>query len=281
MVDCHMHIILDGVEWKAAIGRHSEKVDEAWIRGILGRYRELGFTYLRDGGDRWGAGAKARELAPEYGITYRTPLANLCKAGHYGAFIGRKFADFREFAQIVKEQREAGADFVKIMISGLMDFDRFGRLSEEPLEPWEIRELIHIAHEEGQAVMVHANGARTVEAAASAGVDSVDHGAYLDADALDAMVENGTVWVPTLSTVGNLRGKGRFDEGAVCAILESALMNVKAFARMGGLLAPGTDAGAWAVPHGSLTEYELLRCALGEETDRVLEKGIGEIMRKF
>ena len=281
LYDCHMHMILDGVEWKNAIQRHAVHVDEIWIRRMLKRYQDLGFGYLRDGGDRWGAGAKARELAPEYGITYRTPLANLCKQGHYGAFIGKKFADFREFACLVRQQREEGADFVKIMISGLMDFDRFGRLSEEPLEPGEIRELIHIAHEEGQAVMVHANGARTVEAAACAGVDSVEHGAYLDEEALYAMKENGTVWVPTLSTVGNLRGKGRFDEKAVCAILESALENVKAFAGMGGLVAPGTDAGAWAVPHGSLTEYELLKSALGDEMDRVLEKGIAEIVRKF
>ncbi len=167
------------------------------------------------------------------------------------------------------------------MISGLMDFDRFGVLTEAPLTAREIRELIHIAHEEGQAVMVHANGAGTVEAAAAAGVDSVEHGAYLDGDALAAMKENGTVWVPTLSTVGNLRGTGRFSEGDVCRILDSALENVAAFAGMGGLLAPGTDAGAWAVPHGSLTEFSLMEMALGSGTDAVLEKGTAEIVRKF
>ena len=86
--DCHMHMILDGYDWKAAIGRHREAVDEPWIRQRLAEYQKLGFTYLRDGGDRWGAGAKARSLAPEYGITYRTPLAPLCKKGHYGGFIG-------------------------------------------------------------------------------------------------------------------------------------------------------------------------------------------------
>ena len=145
--DCHMHMVLDGIDWKAAIGRHSEEIQENWIRGILKTYQELGFTYLRDGGDRWGVGARARELAGEYGITYRTPLANLCMAGHYGAFIGKKYASFREFAALVRQQRQEGADFVKTMISGLMDFDRFGVLSEEPLEAETIRELIHIAHE--------------------------------------------------------------------------------------------------------------------------------------
>ena len=216
--DCHMHMILDGIEWRNAIGRHKDGVDISFVRKTLETYQKLGFTYLRDGGDRWGAGAKARELAPEYGITYRTPRAPLCKAGHYGAFIGEKYANFKEFADLVRKQRKNGADFIKIMISGLMDFDRFGVLTEEGYGTAEIRELIHIVHEEGMTVMAHANGARTVEAAAMAGVDSVDHGAYLDEDALAAMKEHGVVWVPTLSTVGNLRGKGRFSEKDVQAI---------------------------------------------------------------
>ena len=279
--DCHMHMILDGVEWKAAIGRHRNGVDADFVRRTLETYRDLGFTYLRDGGDRWGAGSFAREIAPEYGITYRTPLAPLCKAGHYGGFIGRKWADLSEFTALVREARGEGADFIKIMISGLMDFDRFGVLSEQPLEGSEIRELIHIAHGEGFAVMAHANGARCVEAAARAGVDSVDHGAYLDDDALRAMAENGTIWVPTLSTIGNLRGKGRFDEGAVRSILESAVENVRKFAALGGIIAPGTDAGAWAVPHGSLTEYELLKEALGDGAEAVMERGIRAIREAF
>lgn len=104
MVDCHMHMILDGFEWRSAIRRHAEKPDEAWIRRILETYQQKGFTYLRDGGDRWGAGAKARELALEYGITYRTPLAPLCLAGHYGAFIGEKYTDLKEYAALVKKQ---------------------------------------------------------------------------------------------------------------------------------------------------------------------------------
>ena len=279
--DCHMHTILDGIEWRSAIARHNPVPDVSWIRKMLETYRNLGFTYLRDGGDRWGAGAKAREIAKEYGIIYRTPLANLCKAGHYGAFIGKKYEDFREYRDLIVQQRTEGADFVKIMISGLMNFDHFGRLSEEGLPAEEIRELVHIAHEEGFSVMAHCNGARTAEAAAAAGLDSVEHGAYLDRDALQTMAEMGTVWVPTLSTIGNLRGKGRFNEDAVRRILDSALENVASFADMGGLVAPGSDAGAWAVPHGSMTEFDLLEMALGRDTEAVLEKGIRRIKEKF
>ena len=75
------------------------------------------------------------------------------------------------------------------------------------------------------------------------------------------MVANGTIWVPTLSTIGNLRGTGRFCETAVAKILDSALENLEAFGAMGGLVAEGTDAGAWAVPHGCDTEAPLLAMA--------------------
>ena len=274
--DCHMHMILDGYEWKGAIARHREKPDEDFIRQVLSTYQKLGYTYLRDGGDRWNAGKRSREIAVEYGITYRTPLAPLCKKGHYGAFIGLTWENFQEYRDLVVRHRENGADFIKIMISGLMDFDHFGVLTEEGLPAEEIRELIHIAHEEGMSVMSHCNGARTAETAAEAGVDSIDHGAYLDKDALQAMEDNGTVWVPTLSTIGNLRGKGRFNEDAVCRILDSALANVAAYK---GYLAAGTDAGAWAVPHGSTTEEGYFAMA-GVGQDRLLE-GFRVVEKRF
>ena len=274
--DCHMHMILDGYDWKSAIQRHREKPEDGFIRSVLHTYQQLGITYLRDGGDRWGAGKRARELAGEYGITYRTPLAPLCCKGHYGSFIGLVYEDLREYAHLVKQQKQQGADFVKIMISGLMDFHRAGVLTEEGLEPALIRQLIHIAHEEGMAVMAHANGAKTVLAAAQAGIDSVEHGAYQNAESLAAMTEAGAVWVPTLSTVGNLLGKGRFPDDQVRKILESTLENLSHYQ---GLVAPGTDAGAWAVPHGSRTEEGWLAQAGIDETR--LQTGTQVIQNKF
>ena len=277
--DCHMHMVLDGVQWRAAIDRHRSQPDEPWIREILSRYHTLGYHYLRDGGDRWGVGAAARRLAPEYGITYRTPLAPLCKEGCYGSFIGTTWNSIAEYAKLVIRHRKSGADFIKIMVSGLMDFDHFGVLTQPGLPADEIRQLIHIAHSEGMAVMAHANGAQTVRVAAEAGIDSIEHGAYLDADALETMAANHTVWVPTLSTIGNLRGTGRFSEDAVTAILDSAMKNVAAFVEMGGLIAPGSDAGAWAVPHGCDTELKLLQQAVAKPM--LFTEGIRQIMTVF
>ena len=281
MVDCHIHMVLDGMYWKSDIARHADGADTAWIERVLSRYREAGFTYLRDGGDRWGAGKAARDMADRYGITYRTPLSPLSKAGHYGGFIGKQYADLKQYHTLVLENKRQGADFIKIMIAGLMDFDRFGVLTQPGLPEAEIAQLVHIAHSEGMAVMAHANGAETVLAAARAGVDSIEHGAYLNEEALHAMHDHGTVWVPTLSTIGNLRGKGRFSEPDVQKILETAMENVHTFAAMGGLVAPGSDAGAWAVPHGIATEHTLLRQAIGENAEAVLKKGTQTIIDRF
>ena len=281
--DCHIHMLLDGQDWRRAIVGHRSQRDRDLTRCRLRQYAEEGFTYLRDGGDRWGVGAAAREIAPEFGISYRTPLSPLCRAGHYGAFIGKKFENLKGYARLVGETRQRGGDFIKIMISGLMDFDRCGVLTEEGLAPDVIAEMIHIAHEEGFAVMAHANGARTIEAAACAGVESIEHGAYQDDASMQAMAENGTVWCPTLSAIGNLRGKGRFDEEQVEQIYTGAVENVHRFVQMGGIVAPGSDAGAWAVPHvsGSGDEYRHLEYALGEGADPALLRGVRTIRDKF
>lgn len=276
--DCHIHMLLDGKDWRSAIARHKEKPEESYIRGVLENYQTLGYTYLRDGGDRWNVGKTARTLAPAYGIMYRTPLAPLCMAGHYGGFIGETYAGIREYRDLVAEHRRDGADFIKLMLSGLMDFAQCGQLSEPPVPLPQIRELIHIAHAEGFSVMAHANGAQLVEAAVCAGVDSVEHGAYLQEDTLQAMAETGTVWVPTVSTVANLLGTGRYPETEVAAIYENLEENVRRFSAMGGSIAVGSDAGAWAVPHGCETEETLLLQLCSAET---LAKGNAKIMEKF
>ena len=279
--DCHMHMVLDGVYWKDAMARHAAGADENFVRRTLQTYRDAGFTYLRDCGDKLGAGKRARELAPAYGIEYRTPLSPLSKRGHYGAFIGEVFENAGEFASLVDKMDANGCDFIKIMISGLMDFNHFGVLTEEGLPAAEIKELVHIAKDKGFAVAVHCNGAATILAAAEAGVDSVEHGAYQNEESLAAMKEAGCIWVPTVSTVGNLLGKGRFDDGAVAAILDSALENCAKFSQMGGLIAPGSDAGAWAVPHGCKTEQALLEKTLGNDTRAILEQGAAAVMTRF
>lgn len=281
--DCHIHMVLDGVYWKDAIARHRAGVREDWVRQTLSAYRQRGITYLRDGGDRWGVCGLAARLAPEYGIRYRIPGAPIHKNGHYGGFIGRGFDTMADYRALVEETKRSGADFIKIMISGLMDFDRLGVLTDVPLTPEEIREMIAIAHGEGFSVMAHANGDATVAAAIAAGVDSIEHGAYLGQETLHRLAESRTVWVPTLVTFGNLIGCGRFPDAVLKPLLEGAMENVRTAAALGALIAPGSDAGAFRVLHGqgTLDEYALLKAAIGDGCDEVLSRGIREIQARF
>lgn len=281
--DCHIHMILDGVYYRDAIDAQKESVDEALVRNRLAAYRDADIRFLRDGGDAWNVGATAARIAPEYGIDYRTPVFPIHRRGRYGGFIGCGFDDLREYHSLVKKAAENGADFIKIMISGLMDFDRFGQITSMPLDDEEIHEMIHIAHEEGFAVMAHANGAKTISAAIAAGVDSIEHGAYMDDETVQALAESACIWVPTLVTVGNLVGEGRYPDSVMQPLLDLQMRNVEKCVRLGGKIALGSDNGAYAVKHvqGTMDEYALLRQAIGENTDAVLRAAEDEIRRRF
>lgn len=281
--DCHIHMILDGVYYRAAIDAQKMRVDEALVRARLQAYADAGIRYLRDGGDAWGVGLRAAQLAPEYSIEYRTPVFPIHKRGRYGGFIGRGFDDLRQFHALVQEAGRAGADFIKIMISGLMDFDSFGKITSEALSPAEIREMTRIAHGEGFAVMAHCNGAETLRAALDAGIDSIEHGAYFDAEGVRMLAQSDAVWVPTLVTIGNLIGDGRYPDTVLAPLLELQMQNVALCAELGGKIALGSDNGAYRVMHvqGSMDEYDYLKRALGEKTDRVLEIGNKTVRSRF
>ena len=281
--DCHIHMILDGVYYRSAIDAQRERPDEALVRTRLAAYRAAGVEFLRDGGDAWGVGAFAARLATEYGLEYRTPLFPIHRRGRYGGFIGRGFDTRAEYRRLVYAARDGGADFIKIMISGLMDFDCYGKITSAPLDAAEIEEMIRVAHGEGMAVMAHANGADCVKAALEAGVDSVEHGAYLDDAAVRMLAQSGAVWVPTLVTIGNLVGEGRYPDAVLKPLLDLQMRNVRKCARLGGKIAVGSDAGAYRVFHaqGALEERALLMRALGEDGARILAAGEAQIRKRF
>lgn len=281
--DLHIHMLLSGADWKAAIAGHQPQPNDIPIRSRLSAYQSVGISYLRDGGDRFGVCLRARDLAAEYGITYRTPAFPIYKKGHYGSFIGRGWSDFSEYRALLTEAQASGADFIKLMVSGLMDFSAYGVLTEEPLTGAEMHDLIAAAHDLGFAVMAHCNGAEAVKNAVIAGVDSIEHGAYLDDEACHILAESQTVWVPTLSTIGNLMGSGRFPDDVAERILRSAQENVRKVANLGGLIGLGCDAGAFRVPHveGTFTEEKWLRQTLGDRADGILSTAEGQIRAKF
>ena len=254
--DLHIHMVLDGVDFRKAIGIHRERPYEPIIRWRLERYRSDGITFLRDGGDAWGVSLRARELAGEYGIDYRTPAFPIYKEGHYGSFIGRGFSTIDDYCRLLDELHRKKADFVKLMISGLIDFSKSNTLTEEGLSPDVICQLIYLAHREGFAVMLHTNGDRAANAAMDAGAESIEHGAFFNQETLLRIAKTRTLWVPTLSTIGNLIGCGRYPDNVTAPLLRSQQEKVAYVAGNGGLIGLGTDAGAYCVFHSDSISQE-------------------------
>lgn len=282
----HAHIFMNGLNYRAAVNCHKSGVDTDVIHKHFRTYQEKGVSFVRDGGDALGVSEKAREIAPQYGITYRTPVFAIHKKGHYGGIVGRPFENMKEYADLVKEVRKRGGDFIKIMTTGIMNFDMDGSVTEEPLRFDEVKEMVHIAHEEGFSVMAHTNGARAVREAALAGADSIEHGNYVDEEAMWAMKEHKTVWVPTITVVKNMIGCGRFSDEVLEKIWETGSRNIQMGYEIGVQLALGSDAGAYLVPHGQgiKDEWECFREILGKNNKEVTEmllEGERKIQEKF
>ena len=271
--ECHGHIMMDGEDYKAAFAALAAR----------------GVSYFRDGGDANGVTAEAKQYAkqhPELGIEYVTPVFAIHRKGRYGGIVGRAFETVKEFRGLVSDAAAKGADFIKIMYSGIVTFKEFGELSTPPLDAAEIKELVNIAHGEGFAVMAHCNGSRTVMAAIEAGTDSIEHGVFMDDECIAALAQTRTLWVPTIAAIAAFSGRSgcgeslRYDgrpgfdlritrrtvEAHMAAVAEAAAFGEGRPERADTvLIASGSDSGAFGVPHGpgTLTEYGLLReCGL-------------------
>jgi hypothetical protein len=105
----------------------------------------------------------------------------------------------------------------------------------------------------------------------------------MDDEAVEMLAESRSVWCPTLVTVGNLVGEGRYPDSVLKPLLELQMENIRKCASMGGKIAPGSDNGAYRVMHvqGTMDEYMHLKKALGEGADAVLEAGLTETRRRF
>ena len=97
----------------------------------------------------------------------------------------------------VRQHYKAGDDLIKIMPSGgVLDESRSGDNAQLTVE--EIRAVVATAHDYGFTVAAHAHGAEAIRRAVIGGVDSIEHGTFMDAQDAKLMVENGTWYVPTL-----------------------------------------------------------------------------------
>jgi imidazolonepropionase-like amidohydrolase len=97
----------------------------------------------------------------------------------------------------VREFSRAGADVIKFTATGGVLSQQARGLGQHFTDA-EMKAIVDTAHALGLKVAAHAHAARGIEAAAKAGVDSIEHGTFADAAAIAAMKANGTVLVPTL-----------------------------------------------------------------------------------
>jgi len=280
--DSHIHMVLDGKDFKQSMLKHKDKPDDKTIRSILSLYKEKGYTFLRDGGDKYKAGLYAKSISEEYGITYLSPSFPISKAGYYGSFIGKTFEYEKEYRRLIEEAKSDGADFIKLMLSGILDFDEYGKMLYDPLPDKDIKEMVKIAKGEGFAVMAHCSGQKSIMAALEAGVDSIEHGYYIEDEGLWALSELPCAWVPTISTTGNLLGVSRYNQKEVKKIFDSHARNIEIAARRAVVIASGSDAGAFNVLHakGGLDEYTWLSKYI-DNVDEVLLKGEDFIRNTF
>lgn len=173
-----------------------------------------------------------------------------------------------EVRKKVREVLRAGADIIKIMSTGGVlsptDHPEFTQFSPE--------ELAVIVQEgqyrRGVKVMSHAQGVEGIKNAVRAGVHSIEHGIYLDDEAIDLMLEHGTYLVPTLlaplSVVELAETSDIMPEYGVRKARETIDIHKESIAKAykaGVKIAMGTDAGV--MPHGTNLRELKLMCDIG------------------
>ncbi|MFC6156419.1 amidohydrolase family protein [Kribbella jiaozuonensis] len=247
-VDCHTHVCIAQTRLDPfGLPRSVRPLSAVPVLRTLLR---LGVTTVRDA---WGADAGVRMAVEKGWIDGPELLISLRQVGTTGG-IGDLWAprtgavDFFEDPSlpdpifdgadgaraVVRRMVRAGADWIKVTATGSMAIGK--GVHDIELTADEMSALVDEARRRGgRKVMVHAHGARAVELAARAGAASIEHGTYLDEDAVAAMAEAGTWYVPTLSVTQS--DPEHAPEGAAEAHRKSMRLAIDAGVR----IAMGTD----------------------------------------
>lgn len=212
-IDTHDHISSTGS--RKPLNRFVLNEGDATIAAAINARKqvETGFTTVRDlGSSQITAPAIIRAIAAKQlvGPRYWTALQALGPTGGHSdrlnglspaiSIEGREGAivDGAEEARIkVREHRRNGATVIKIMPSGGV-----GSIGDDPhhlvMTDAEMVAVVETAHELGLKVAAHAHGKKAIDHAVAAGVDSIEHGTYADAESYALMKKHGTFLVPTL-----------------------------------------------------------------------------------
>ena len=163
----------------------------------------------------------------------------------------------------VREHYKVGDDLIKIMPSGgVLDESASGDNAQLTVE--EIRAVVATAHDYGFTVAAHAHGAEAIRRAVVGGVDSIEHGTYMDAEDMKLMIEHGTWYVPTIiagdfvARQSKVPGYYPAQVAAKAAAIGPLILGTAGRAYKAHVkIAFGTDAAVY--PHGqNAHEFELM-----------------------
>jgi imidazolonepropionase-like amidohydrolase len=166
-------------------------------------------------------------------------------------------------AKAVRLHYKLGDDVIKIMPSGgVLDQSSSGDNAQLTLE--EIKAVVSTAHDYGFTVAAHAHGAESIRRAVLGGVDSIEHGTFMDDQDMKLMKEHGTWYVPTIIAGDFVAHKAAIpgyyppQVAAKAAAIGPLILNTASRAYKAGVkIAFGTDAGVY--PHGeNAHEFELM-----------------------
>jgi len=158
--------------------------------------------------------------------------------------------------QKVRQNIKYGADLIKVCATGgVLSKGDDPQASQYTLE--EMQAIVADAHRLGRKVAAHAHGAQGILWASEAGVDSIEHGSYINDAAIAEMKKRGTYLVPTLYLEDWMLEKGNlpaFYHQKMVDVIGVAKKNIKHAMEAGVKIALGTDAAVY--PHG-LNAHEL------------------------
>ncbi|MAM40992.1 MAG: Xaa-Pro dipeptidase [Erythrobacter sp.] len=265
LIDLHVHLTGDpgGDFWREAV----EPDEWGVVVGVKNAEKTLkaGFTTVREAGSAQHTAYSLRRGTAEgliQGpriIAAGPPLAIVGGHGDVSGFkpeinailsSGYSCTGPVECAEKVRRASQNGADVIKITATGGV-LSQQGRGLEAHFSDAEMMSIADTAHSLGLDVMAHAHGARGIEAAAKAGIDTIEHATYLDEAAAKAMKDNGTVLVPTLMAFQGVTE--RLGQGVYTPTVETKIRDVAEIARVfmgrayqwGVPIAFGTDAGVF------------------------------------
>jgi imidazolonepropionase-like amidohydrolase len=253
----------------------AENLKKTLLAGVT-TVRDVGSSDFVDVGLRNAAGAGIipgpRMLVSVHSISStggHCDAQNGMRAGIFGYESGPEHGVINgpdEGRKAVRYNIKYGADVIKICATGgvlsLTDPPDVAQLTQE-----ELNAIVDEAHTLRKKTAAHAHGAEGAKRAIRAGIDSIEHGAFLDDEALDLMKARGTYFVPTLMALEGSKeilAKGGFPPFVaekVKAALESANTVVRKAINKGVKIGLGTDAAVY--PHGRNTEEFHLLTALG------------------